>query len=194
MINQQIIYEEIIEKELSIEEFLEYLKSHTDKKPEELDQKFLKQKIKSFQRYQEQKNLQEGDEVVALDEESEQKSISENSLQPSTIFLEQGKQDHVFTLNNQKVMKKTDFFKTKGVCTEIESGNQIKKRMSLSFAMQRDFVVVTYPFGWRVNRELRDFVSLQESLQSLCPFIVVPVIEEKRLTFISKFPNEFHTQ
>lgn len=82
-------------------------------------------------------------------------------MDASVIFKGDNVSLNSFVLNNKMVKEKSDFYKTKDIQIDITSSSQHKKRMSLSFTLQKDFIVRTYPFDWEVSRSLNDFVILQ---------------------------------
>lgn len=49
MINQQLIYEEIIERELDVQDFLQYAQTQSDLTVEKMDQNELRKIIKAYQ-------------------------------------------------------------------------------------------------------------------------------------------------
>lgn len=57
-----------------------------------------------------------------LDLEKSVKNESEDSLEASQIFKDENNNhmEQIFVINNKKVVKRTSFYKTKNITTEIE--------------------------------------------------------------------------
>ena len=209
MKNEQLVYNEIIEKEEDIQKFYSFIKPYKEDSEDDINEMEYEELKKIIKKFKEKKNenfeIRESrlDILSEISENSQEEENFENSKNFSTIFSEKNiiskkteKTDkkNFFEILTKNQLKFSDFFKQNEIkCEIVDFTENFQKKIFLT-KKKKSFSIKTIPFDWVVERDLEDFVNLKNSLKKSFPFLMVPEIDEIKFKFLRKFPDKFSIQ